>query len=104
MFLNFLHFFAIFLEFPIPSRVGMDRNDNFFFFCITLSLSRPVLARKEALMMFFNFLNFFARFLEFCIPGLVGMDQKDNFIFSHSQPVLSHFGLKRGHNDAFLLF
>ena len=43
MFFNFLNFFAVFLEFPIPGRVGMDRNKNIFFSLI-LSLSRAVLA------------------------------------------------------------
>ena len=27
----FFNFFAIFLEFSIPGRVGNDRNDNFYF-------------------------------------------------------------------------
>ena len=31
MFFNFLNFFAIFLKFSIPDRVGTDRNDNFYF-------------------------------------------------------------------------
>ena len=31
MFSDFLNFFAIFLEFLILGRVGMDRNENFFF-------------------------------------------------------------------------
>ena len=30
MFFNFLNFFAIFLEFSIPDRLGTDRNNNFF--------------------------------------------------------------------------
>ena len=30
-FYNFLNFFAIFLEFSITDRVGIDRNDNFYF-------------------------------------------------------------------------
>ena len=28
VFFNFLNFFAIFLEFSIPGRVGIDRNDT----------------------------------------------------------------------------
>ena len=31
IFFNFFYFFAIFLEFPILGRVGMDQNDNIFF-------------------------------------------------------------------------
>ena len=61
MFFHFLNFFAIFMEFPIPGRVLMDRNDNFCFPLI-LSRSRPVSDLKEAILMFFNFLNFFAIF------------------------------------------
>ena len=64
MFFHFLNFFAIFLEFPIPGRVLMDRNDNFCFPHI-LSRSRPVSALKEAILMFFSFLKFFAIFLDF---------------------------------------
>ena len=148
MFFNFFNFFAIFLQFPIPGRVGMDQNENFFFltflaspapfwlekkpcwcfliflifllffwnslfrvglewirtrifFSHVLSLSRPVLAWKEAILMFFNFLNFFAIFLRFPIPGRVGMDQNENFFFSPSQPIPSLFGLKRSHIDVF---
>ena len=91
-FFNFWHFFAMFLEFPIPCRVGMDQNENIFFSLI-LSLSRPILAWKEAITMFFNFLNFFAIFLEFPIPGRVGMDRNKNIFFSLilslSRPVLA---------------
>ena len=72
MIFKFLNFFAIFLEFPIPGRVGMDQNEKFF--SHILSLSRPVLVWKEAILMFFSFLNFFAIFLEFPSPGQVGMD------------------------------
>ena len=36
-FFNFLNFFAIFLEFPIPGRVVTDQNDNFFFFSFSAS-------------------------------------------------------------------
>ena len=31
VFFNFLNLFAIFLEFSITRRVGMNRNDNFYF-------------------------------------------------------------------------
>ena len=31
IFLNFLDFGTIFLELPITRRVGMKRNDNFYF-------------------------------------------------------------------------
>ena len=31
VFFNFLNFFAIFLEFSISRRVGMERDDNLYF-------------------------------------------------------------------------
>ena len=40
MFFSFLNFFAIFLEYPIPGRVGLDQNENFFF-----SHSQPLPSR-----------------------------------------------------------
>ena len=75
MFINFLHFFAIVLEFPIPGRVGVDRNDNFFF-----SHSQPVPSRF-VLKRGHNDFFFLAIFLEFPIPGLARMDQNDNIFF-----------------------
>ena len=78
VFYNFLNFFAIFLEFSITSRVGIDRNDNFSLF---LDLSQPVLAWKEVVMKFFSFLSFFAIFLKFSNPGRAGTDWNDNFCF-----------------------
>ena len=82
IFFIFLHFFAILLEFSIPGRVGMDRNDNFFyFFNLIPYLSRPGLVWKEAITMFFNLLKFFALFLEFPIQGWVRMDRNDNIFF-----------------------
>ena len=103
MFFNFLKFFATVLEFPIPSWVGMNRNDNFFF-----SHSEPLPShfglKGSHNDVFFNVLNFFAIFLEFPIPDRVGMDQNGNFLFSHSQPLPSRFGLKRSHNDVFKFF
>ena len=90
IFFSFLNFFAIFLESLF--RVGLECIRTRIFFSHILSLSHPVLALKDAILMFFNFLNFFAIFLEVPIPGRVRMDQNENF-FSHilnlSSPVLA---------------
>ena len=74
---NFLNFFAIFLEFSITRRVGMERMDNFYFLSFTAFLQR-ILARNEVTMVFFNF---FVIFLKFSIMGRVGIDRYDNFYF-----------------------
>ena len=44
VFSKFLNIFYIFLEFSIPGRVGIHRNDFFFLFSLFLSLSLPILA------------------------------------------------------------
>ena len=80
MFFNFLNFFAIFLEFSITGRVGIDRIDKFYFLSFH-GLSQFVLALKEAVLVFFNFFIFFALFLEFFIMGRVGIERNDNFHF-----------------------
>ena len=63
------------------------------FFCLILSLSRPVSDWKESIMMIFHFLNFFTIFLEFPIPDRIWMDWKEKFFFplilSWSRPVLA---------------
>ena len=59
MFLNFLNFFTIFLEFSITGRVGTDRNIFFF------SLSRPPPTRfgmKRSHNDVFQFFEFFFYF------------------------------------------
>ena len=75
MFFNFLNFFAIFLEFPIPGRVGMDQNKNFFF-----SHSQPLpscFGLKRSHIDVFQFFEFFCYF--FGIPysesGLNGSER-----------------------------
>ena len=57
VFLNFLNFFAILLEFSITRRVGTERTDNFYFFSFS-SFSNLFLAWNEAIMVFLKFLNF----------------------------------------------
>ena len=88
----FEFFCYLFLEFYIPGRLGIDRNNNFFS-SLSLNMSRPGLAWKEAIIIFFNFLNYFEFFWEFYIPDRVGTDQNENFFFSlfldHSLPVLA---------------
>ena len=67
MFFIFLNFFAIFLEFPIPGRVEMDRTNNFFF-----SHPRPLSSRFGMKRSHNNvFLIFLLFFLEFPISGRV---------------------------------
>ena len=88
---SFLNFFCYFSKIPIPGRVGMDQNENFFFSHI-LSLSCAVLAWKGAIMMFFNFLNFFCYFFGIPYSGLGwnGLEREYFFslILSLSRPVL----------------
>ena len=92
MFLNFLHIFAIFLEFPITGRVQMDRTITFLF----LYHSQHVPHRfglKYSHNVVFKFLHFFAIFWEFLIPNRVGMDRTDILFFfgvtlSLSRPVM----------------
>ena len=79
--LNFLKFFAIFLEFSITGRVGTHRKDFFFSFSLFHNLSQPILALKEPMMVCSNFLKFFAIFLEFSITGRVGTHWNDFFYF-----------------------
>ena len=90
---NFLNFFAIFLEFSITLRVGMERKDNLYFLSFTAFLQR-ILAVNEATTVFFNFLNFFVIFLAFSITHRVGAKQNDNFYFLSFQAFSSLFWLK----------
>ena len=95
--------FWIFLLFFWNSlfRVRFEWIGMIIFFFLSFSAGPyPVLALKEAILIFFNFLNFFAIFSVFYIPDWLGTNRND-FFFSHSQPVPSHFGLKRSHNDVF---
>ena len=48
---NSLNFFAIFFEFSLTRRIGMKRNDNFYF--LSLRLFQPVLAWNAAEIVFF---------------------------------------------------
>ena len=88
--------FWIFLEFCITGRVATHRKDFFFFFLfpLFLSLSQPVLARKEAMMGFSNFLNFFAIFLESSIMGQVGTHWNDFFYFLSFSAIPNLFWLE----------
>ena len=88
MIFNFLNFFCNFLGIPY-SGSGKNSSEWFFFFSPFVSLSQPILAWKEAIMVFFYF---FAIFLEFSIPGQV-KTHRNNFFFSfilgNFQPILA---------------
>jgi len=103
VFFIFLNFFAFFLEFSIPRRVGTKRNDNFYFLSFS-SFLQLFLARNEAVMVFFKSSNFFAIFFEFLF--LVGLERNGTiiFIFSFSHLFQSYFGLKRIHNCIYYFF
>ena len=75
-----MNFFAIFLEFSISGRVGIDWEDNFYFHSFS-SFRNLFWLEKKALIMFYSFMNFFAIFLELSISGRVGIDRDDNFYF-----------------------
>ena len=76
-FLNiFLYFYTIFY-----SRSGRNPSERFFLFSLFLSLSLPILAWKEAMMVFSEFLNSFTIILEFSITGRVGTHGNDFFYF-----------------------
>ena len=53
--------------------------ERFFAFSLFRSLSQPILARNEAMMVFSKFLNFFTTFLELSIMGRVGTQRNDFF-------------------------
>ena len=101
VFSKFLNFFAIFLEFCIPGRVGTHQNDFFFFFSLFHGLSEPIFSWNEAMRVFCNFLNFFAIFLEFSIPGRLETHRNDYFIFSLFQSFPTDIGLKRSYDGVF---
>ena len=79
-FCNFLNFFAIFLEFSIPSRVGTHRN---YFFFLTFSAFHNLFRLEKKLrwcfQIFWIFLLFFWYFLLRVGKGHIG---KIFFLFS----------------------
>ena len=99
VFLNFLNFFAIFLEFSITRRVGTKQNDKFLF-SLFLGLFQPSFALNDATMVFFNFLNICPIFLEFSIMRQVGTEWNRTiiFIFSLFRPIPTYYGLIWNHN------
>jgi len=64
VFINFLNLFAIFLEFSITRRVGMKRNDNFYFlsFSAFSNLFRLEIKPYEYLLLLRILLLFFWNF------------------------------------------
>ena len=66
---NSLNFFASFFEFSLTRRIGMKRNDNFYF--LSLSLFQPVLALNAAEIVFFYFFEKFCYFFGiFCYASI----------------------------------
>ena len=91
------------MEFPILCRVGMDRNENFFFLSYSAYPISFWLEMKPqwCFLIFWIFLLFFWNSL-----FLVGLEWIGTriFFFSHSRPVPSSFGLKWSHNDVLWIF
>ena len=91
------------MEFSITLRVGMKRNDNFYF------LTFPAFSNLFWLIMkpHWYFLIFWI-FLLFSWNFLLHVGQEQNgtimFIFSLSQPLPTYFGLKWGSNGTVLIF
>ena len=96
VFLNFLNFFFIFLEFSIACRVGTERSNNFCFLSFWAVLNLFFLQIKPQWYSS-NFLNFFAICLEFSITHWVGTKRSETIIciFPLSRPFLTNFILKR---------
>ena len=104
MFFNFQNFFAIFVEFFIIGRVGIDRNEKFFFFSFLTFPNLLWLEEKPqwCFIIFCTFLLFFfCNFLFWVEQDLI---LTIIFIFSISRPFPTCFGLKRSHNGVFQIF
>ena len=95
VFLIFLNFLTICLEFSITHRAGTERNGTIIFI---FSLSQPLPTyfglKCGSNGIFFNFLAIFV--LEFSITHRVETERNGTiiFIFSLSQPFHAYFGLK----------
>ena len=72
----YCYFFGIFYY-----ESGRSTSERFFF-SLNLSLSQPILARKEAMIVFSNFLNFFAIFFEIFYFGSGRNPSERLFLFS----------------------
>ena len=105
VFLNFLNFFAIFLEFSITGRVGTEQTCNFYFLSFWAFLNLFLLQMKPKWYSTI-FLSFFSICSEFSITHLVGTKRNETiiYIFSLSRPFPPNFCLKRSHNCIFLRF
>ena len=80
IFLNFLNFFSIFLEFSFMRRVITKRNDNICFPSFSAFFNVFWLEMKPQWYSF-NFFKFLMFFLEFSITRHVGTEQDDSFYF-----------------------
>ena len=95
----FCYFFGIFY-----SESGWNPSERLFLFSLFLSLSHPILAWKEAMMVISNFLNFFAIFFEFSIPGRVETLRNDYFYFLSISAFPILFWLEKKLWRCFLIF
>ena len=100
MIFNFLNFFPLFFEFPIPGRVGIDRNNNFFF-----SHSQPVPSRfglkRSHNDVFINFLFFLLFFWNSIFRVGLEWIGTITFFLYHSQPVPYRFGFNWSQTEVF---
>ena len=90
IFLNFLKFFPIFLEFSITRRVGTKRNDNFCFPSFSAFLNLFWLEIKPQ----WYFLNFLLFFLNFLLRVWLERNRSIVFIYFIYQRFPPYFGLK----------
>ena len=78
--------------------------ERFFTFSLFRSLSQPILATNEAMMVFSKFLNFFAIFLELSITGRVGTQRNDFFYLLSFMAFPNLFWLVKKLRWCFLIF
>ena len=81
VFSNFFNFFAIFLEFSIPSRVGTHRNYFFFFFSLSW-LFATYFGQKRSYDGIFKFFECFCYFFRIFYYGSGKHTLKRFFLFS----------------------
>ena len=100
VFLNFVNFVAIFLEFSITPRVRMERKDNLYFLSFAAFSCLFWLEMKPQ----WYFLIFFVIFLEFSITHRVGTMGNDNFYFLSIPAFSNLFWLQTKSQWYFLIF
>ena len=92
-----MNFFAIFLEFSVSGRVGIDQNDDSYFLSFLAFPNLFWLEEKpySCFIILRIFLLFFLNFRLWVGLELIGTKI---FIFSLSRPFATRFGLKRSPN------